>query len=149
MASMIHIPESVSIGLQSLAFMSLHPERTFKVRTLSKLLEVSEAHLAKVFQQLVKAGILRSKRGPMGGFTLARPVEEINFLDIYKAIEKEIRYDHCPLHRSHCPFTECIFGECLHDLTRRMIDKFSSMYLSEFQKCNPEDLFNINSEDLK
>jgi len=48
---------------------------------------VPEKHLAKIFQGLVRAGILSSARGVQGGFALARPPERISPLDVIEAIE--------------------------------------------------------------
>ena len=36
---------------------------------------------------MVKANVLRSKRGPRGGFTLARPAAKINALQIIEAVD--------------------------------------------------------------
>jgi len=44
-------------------------------------------YLLKILQHLVKAGVLRSKRGPRGGFSLARGAEEITILDILEAVD--------------------------------------------------------------
>jgi Rrf2 family protein len=44
-------------------------------------------YLLQVMQQLVRAGILTSKKGPNGGFNLARPAKEINMLEIVEAID--------------------------------------------------------------
>ena len=44
-------------------------------------------YLLKILQQLVRANVLRSKRGPRGGFFLARPAEEITMLEIIEAVE--------------------------------------------------------------
>ncbi len=38
-------------------------------------------------QQLVRARILQSKRGPHGGFSLARPATKITMLEIIEALE--------------------------------------------------------------
>jgi Rrf2 family protein len=45
------------------------------------------AFLLKIMQQMVMANILRSKRGPRGGFTLARPAKDISMLDIIEAVD--------------------------------------------------------------
>ena len=45
------------------------------------------AFLLKVMQQLVMANILRSKRGPRGGFTMARPAKDITMLEIIEAVD--------------------------------------------------------------
>ena len=44
-------------------------------------------YLLQVMQQLVRAGILTSKKGPNGGFNLARPAKEITMLEIVEAID--------------------------------------------------------------
>jgi len=44
-------------------------------------------YLLKILQQLVKANVLRSKRGPRGGFSLGRPTEKITLLHIIEAVE--------------------------------------------------------------
>lgn len=42
-------------------------------------------YLFKILQHMVRANILRSKRGRKGGFTLARPAREINLFEIIVA----------------------------------------------------------------
>ena len=44
-------------------------------------------YLLKILQQLVRANVLRSKRGPNGGFKLARPASEITMLQIIEAVD--------------------------------------------------------------
>jgi Rrf2 family protein len=44
-------------------------------------------YLFKVLEKLRKANILRSKRGPGGGFTLARPAKDITILEIIEAVD--------------------------------------------------------------
>ncbi len=54
---------------------------------ISKEYNISLAYLLKVLHRLVKANVLRSKRGPRGGFFLARPAEEISMLEIIEAVD--------------------------------------------------------------
>jgi Rrf2 family protein len=44
--------------------------------------------LAKIFQKLVHAGLLKSSKGRGGGFSLARPPEQITLMDIIDAVDR-------------------------------------------------------------
>ena len=56
-----------------------------KASVISTKYGIPLEYLVKILQQMVKAAILRSKRGPTGGFTLARPAKEITLLEIIEA----------------------------------------------------------------
>ncbi len=43
-------------------------------------------YLLKILQQLVRAKVLRSKRGPQGGFWLVKPTDKITMLEIIEAV---------------------------------------------------------------
>ena len=58
--------------------------------------------LAKIFQQLVRAGILRSARGRRGGFALARPAHQITLMQIVEAIEGPQTMDRCVVGLAQC-----------------------------------------------
>jgi Rrf2 family protein len=54
---------------------------------ISKEYNIPLEYLLKILQQLVRANVLRSKRGPRGGFFLARPAEGITMLEIIEAVD--------------------------------------------------------------
>ena len=43
--------------------------------------------LAKTLQNLARHGVLRSTKGPTGGFSLAKPAAKIRILDVVEAID--------------------------------------------------------------
>ncbi len=49
--------------------------------------EIPAPFLAKILQELARKGILRSVKGPAGGFTLKKKASEIRLLDIVGAID--------------------------------------------------------------
>ena len=51
--------------------------------------------LEKIIQDLVRGGLIKSKRGSCGGYTLARAPEEISFCDVIEAIEGPIAVNAC------------------------------------------------------
>src|ERR1051325_6670214 len=58
--------------------------------------------VAKIFQRLVRAGILRSAKGRGGGFALARPQHQITLMDIVQAIQGPHALDGCVVGLERC-----------------------------------------------
>jgi Rrf2 family iron-sulfur cluster assembly transcriptional regulator len=58
--------------------------------------------LAKIFQDLVRAGILKSARGRGGGFALAHPPHEVTLMNVVEAMEGPNRLDRCVIGLDKC-----------------------------------------------
>jgi Rrf2 family protein len=56
-------------------------------QAIAEAYEIPLEYLLKILQQLVRANILRSKRGPRGGFSLARTTTKITMLEIIEAVD--------------------------------------------------------------
>ena len=56
-------------------------------QSISKEYDIPLEYLLKILQQLVRASVLRSKRGPRGGFSLAQPIKKITMLQIIEAVD--------------------------------------------------------------
>jgi len=56
-------------------------------QNISKQYDIPLEYLLKILQQLVRANVLRSKRGPRGGFSLAKPVNKITMLEMIEAVD--------------------------------------------------------------
>jgi len=54
---------------------------------LAKAQNIPAKFLEAILTQLRRAGLVRSQRGPEGGFWLARPATEISLADIIRAID--------------------------------------------------------------
>ena len=57
--------------------------------------DITPAFLTKIFQPLIKCGIVGSQRGVGGGFYLARDPEVVSLLDIVEAQEGKILFNYC------------------------------------------------------
>ena len=58
--------------------------------------------MAKVFQKLVHAGVLRSAKGRGGGFSLARPAHQITLMQVVEAIDGPQTHDRCVIGFAKC-----------------------------------------------
>lgn len=87
-------------GLSEMA--SRAPDRTIMLDELVSGTDLPRDFLAKVFQKLVKGGVLNSTKGRGGGFGLARPPHEINLMHIVEAIEGPQAMDQCVVGLAAC-----------------------------------------------
>lgn len=87
----MRISRSTGYGLVAVGYIARHgTEGAVLAARISKDYHIPLEYLLKILQQLVRAGVLRSKRGPRGGFFLARPAEEISLVEIIEAIDGPI-----------------------------------------------------------
>ncbi len=112
MAGLVRVTDAASLGLHATVLLASSGARV-STAAMAHDLGVSSAHLAKVLQRLAKAGIVRSERGPRGGFTLARPPGEITLAQVFEAIEGPLKPAGCLLGVPSCDGTACIFGGVL------------------------------------
>ncbi|MBN1794473.1 MAG: Rrf2 family transcriptional regulator [Candidatus Omnitrophica bacterium] len=71
--------------------------------------------MAKVFQQLARAGIVASKRGINGGFYLLKEPKNVSLFEIIEAIDGTFQKDDCILRSDSCSIDHsCRFKEEWH-----------------------------------
>lgn len=132
MSSIFHISEMVSLAFHSIVIIAAQNEELVNVKKIAKKIGASEAHLAKVLQQLVKGGYITSVRGPKGGFALKIPPEEITLLEIYRLFEGPIGIEECPMNCQICAFKSCILGEIPKKLNQEFMEYLSTRKVSDF-----------------
>ena len=64
-------------------------------RSLSKEYRIPPEILSKVLQKLTRIGLLQSVQGIKGGYTLAKPVDQINLLEVVESIDGPLRLVAC------------------------------------------------------
>ena len=102
MSNLFKVSEAASLAIHGMILMAQSPAKPLSAKDMASGLEASEAHLAKVLQRLGRAGLVRSTRGPKGGFVLGKPPDAITLLDIYEAIEGPLETIACLLGRPIC-----------------------------------------------
>lgn len=110
MAGIFHLSEAANIALHSMTYIARGKNR-LQAGELSRLTGFPKSHVAKVMGMLVKAGILNSGRGPLGGFQLARPTEFISLLEIFEAVEGSIDGSSCGMPCPLCRSVGCLTGQ--------------------------------------
>ncbi|MEN8127584.1 MAG: Rrf2 family transcriptional regulator [Planctomycetota bacterium] len=98
---------------------------------VSKEYNIPLEYLLKILQQLVRANVLRSKRGPRGGFFLARPAETITLLEVIEAVDGPLAsHLHLAEQTSNAPFSLKMEAVCRRS-TAEMREIFAAAKLGE------------------
>jgi Rrf2 family protein len=133
MKSVLNISEAYSLALHAMAMVAADGgASTVTAHEIASRLGVSESHLAKVLQRLTKAGILRSSRGPGGGFTLNRTAREISLLDLFESVEGPLKLDNCLIGTQICGGKSCVFDD--------LIDKVNGQFKAYLENTTVETI---------
>ena len=57
--------------------------------------EISLSYLEQLFARLRRAGLVKSVRGPGGGYTIARDLDKVTVADIIKAVDEPLDATQC------------------------------------------------------
>jgi Rrf2 family protein len=78
-------------GIQAAFDLAYHTDgKAAQIKDICERQAIPARFLEQVFQDLKRAGLVRSKRGPRGGYELAQPPATIRLGDVIRAIEGPI-----------------------------------------------------------
>jgi len=108
--------DAASIAIHSMVLIA-RAENGINAVKIAEISGFSKNHISKVLQRLVKNGLLKSVRGPSGGFSLKQEADSITLLSIYEAIEGNLEITDCPMAHDICGFENCIMGNVVNKMT--------------------------------
>jgi Rrf2 family transcriptional regulator, iron-sulfur cluster assembly transcription factor len=121
------------------------------IKEISNKLEIPHHFLAKILQNLSREGLLRSQKGPSGGFSLNRELDDITLYHIVEAIDGKAfvtdcvlgmpacnSEDPCPVHHQWAKMRESIhamlsgktIGEMVRDIKAKRIERDNESIVS-------------------
>ncbi|WP_303720839.1 Rrf2 family transcriptional regulator [Malonomonas rubra] len=110
-----------------------------QIKDISRRQNISPRYLEQIFQDLKKAGLLKSRRGPQGGYSLAKPADEITVKQIVLAAEGELQLVDCVKNRRKkgekdpvCDFdNQCLTQHLWAKASQILGDYFDSISLKD------------------
>ena len=131
---MLKISEATAIALHSMIYISNQNDEFVSLRPIAEQFKISEHHLSKVLQRLVKAGFLNSTKGPKGGFKISTDKKDTTFAEIYETIEGKTEKSDClfPSRVSDC--SDCIMDDFLKKTNEDFSKYMKSKKISDFKK---------------
>ena len=77
-----------------------------KARQIASVMDIPARYATQILADLVRHGLLTAMAGPDGGYSLARPPDEITLLDVVDAVEGPTSLDTCVLRGGPCDWTD-------------------------------------------
>jgi Rrf2 family transcriptional regulator, cysteine metabolism repressor len=86
----ISVTSKSRYAVVAMAELARSGERPVPIKELAERREIPEQFLEQLFSTLRRDGLLTSHRGMKGGYTLSRPADEIDVLEVVQALDGRI-----------------------------------------------------------
>jgi Rrf2 family protein len=133
---LMQIPRRVDYGLRAVIYLSgQDPERCCSIAEISGNQGVPKNFLEKIIQDLIRKGLIKSKRGSCGGYMLARSPDAISFYDVIEAIEGPIAVNACMDQHANCDqLPRCTMVGVWSEVQRKVIEVFTGTTIADLRQ---------------
>jgi Rrf2 family protein len=136
--SLMQIPRKIEYALRAMIHLADNPGGVARGTEIARMEHIPKYYLEKVIRDLMRRGLVRARRGPGGGYQLARPPETISFRDVIEAVEGPITLNVCVDGSAGCNLQPtCRMFRVWEEGQRVLLDVFSHTTLSEVALSKP------------
>ena len=150
--AVLKLTKKADYGLIALRHLASVPGATASTKGIADAYHLPVPLLAKVLQQLTRAGILQSVAGTNGGYKLSRDARRITALEVVRAIDGPVILTHCFTEHGTCDQSEsCTVREPLrrvHEAILDLLDRFTITDLAESPAVKLTPLTPLHSTSL-
>jgi len=128
---------STEYAIRAFVHLAQVPEGKYAmVRQIAEKEKIPAHFLAKILQQLARKGLLRSSKGPTGGFILRLSPKEISLIQLVKALDGLTDYQKCVSGLSECTDdAPCGMHDAWKGLRSRIMDYLEQTSIADVAKA--------------
>ena len=116
--------------------LAVTPGRAARAEEIAQAEDIPQPILSKVLQDLVRKGLLESRRGPGGGFSLSRRPELITLRDVVAAIDGLDQFYTCVTGLPACSDeAPCPLHEMWKEMRTSLMKSFETTPLSDMARA--------------
>ncbi len=122
--------------MATLHLAELQSDERAAVTAIAEARSLPRGLLAKVMQELKRAGLVRSSKGVTGGYQLSRPMEQLLFLDVVRPFEENMALVDClNQNRQNCDrYDCCTLRDPMATLNNWFLGKLKNLAMEEFRR---------------
>jgi Rrf2 family iron-sulfur cluster assembly transcriptional regulator len=120
------------MAMADLARYEAGANRALALAEIAQRQEISLSYLEQLFARLRRKGLVKSARGPGGGYRLVKSAEETMIGEIVHAVDEPLRATRCDKSKGCMQKGErCLTHDLWEDLGRRIEDYLASVSLAD------------------
>lgn len=134
------ITRDTDYAMRALIYIAGRKNNITSVTELVKKIKIPRPFLRKLLQRLNKERILKSSKGPKGGFVLAVAPQKIFLTDLIRIFQGSLHFNECLFKKEPCAKTRiCPLNKVIENIEKDAVAKLKTItvaYLSlEFKKA--------------
>lgn len=134
MQHVLRISRKIDYGLRAMIYLASIPDgAVVPFREIARRMAVPEDFLAKILKQLVDQELVRSTRGPHGGYALARAATDISFLAVIEAVEGPIALNVCLDDEGCAREGDCTMASVWREGQEKMLEVYRQRKLADIR----------------
>ena len=103
-----------------------------QIKTIAKREDISNKYLEQLVAMLKASGLVRSIRGPKGGYELTRPPSDVKLSEVFITLEGPVVAGECLEHPEFCPrCTECVTRDVWAQMQSAIMGVLEAMTLQD------------------
>ena len=144
---LMQVPRRIDYGLRAVIYLSgQDPEKCCSISEIATQQGVPRKFLEKIIQDLVRGGLIKSKRGSCGGYSLARSADAISFYDVIEVLEGPIAVNTCLDPHMGCDqLPRCTMVGVWNEVQRKVTEVFTRTTIADLKKTHCKDLRGASS----
>jgi Rrf2 family protein len=118
-----------SVAVHVLTYLAAHPDRPVGSEELAATTQVNPVHVRKTLGPLRAGGLLASRPGARGGWTLTRPAESIDLAEVWSVLQGDD-----PVLGHHIPSPRCPVGQDIQSALLDLDDEIREALLARLRR---------------
>jgi len=148
----MRVNTSIQYGVRAVFDIAFNSQgKPLSIREIAKRQKISPNYLEQIFHRLKKSELVKSRKGPGGGFILGKNPEEITLGEIIRAVEGPIQLVFCVGEQSKkqkCKLTDqCVTTFVWRELGDKIANFFDSITIG--QLCRKGEALGIKRRVFK
>lgn len=113
-------------------------DRPVTLAGISERQDISLSYLEQLFSRLRRQGLVKSVRGPGGGYRIAKPVQDITVSEIIKAVDEQIDATMCGGNENCHDEGRCMTHDLWTSLNVKILEYLSGVSLADLVASQKE-----------
>jgi Rrf2 family protein len=129
----LKLSKKADYGLMAMKHFAEHAhEGSCSAKDVAEAYAIPPEVLAKILQRLARAGLLHAQHGIRGGYTLARPAQEISAFEVIRVIDGPLFITSCITVRGECDQTQrCTIREPLRKVNQSIEEVLKKIRIAD------------------